>query len=117
VWALPGRVDHPLSRGAHKLLREGAALIESPEEIAREVLEECTDARVANAQATLRAGAELLTESARSMLRTLEGETCDASEIAARVGGTAPEVLTTLVELELGGWIARGPGGLYRRLV
>jgi DNA processing protein len=117
VWALPGRVDHPLSRGAHKLLREGAALIESPEEIAREVLEELSDARGAIAAATLRAGAELLTESARSVLRTLEGETCDASEVAARVGGAVEEVLTTLVELELSGWIARGPGGLYRRLV
>lgn len=37
VWALPGRVDHPLARGCHKLLRDGATLVESPEEILYEV--------------------------------------------------------------------------------
>ncbi|HUR29154.1 MAG TPA: DNA-processing protein DprA, partial [Planctomycetota bacterium] len=36
VYALPGRVDHPMSRGCHRLLREGATLIESPEELLAE---------------------------------------------------------------------------------
>src|SRR6185369_12365939 len=38
VWALPGRVDHPMSRGTHRLIREGAALIEDPDEIVSELL-------------------------------------------------------------------------------
>jgi DNA processing protein len=33
VYALPGRVDHPMARGCHRLLREGAALVETPEEL------------------------------------------------------------------------------------
>lgn len=37
VWALPGRVDHPMSRGSHRLLREGACLVESPDEILQEL--------------------------------------------------------------------------------
>lgn len=34
VFALPGSIHHPLARGCHALLREGAALVESPEEVA-----------------------------------------------------------------------------------
>lgn len=33
VFALPGKVDHELSRGAHKLIKEGAALVEGPEDV------------------------------------------------------------------------------------
>jgi len=121
VWALPGRVDHPLSRGAHKLLREGAALVESPEEIVREVLElagrsEGGARPVPGATEGLEDGPGALAEPARSVLAALEGETHDASEIAARLGLGATDVLATLVELEIAGRIVRGPGGLYRRL-
>ena len=62
------------------------------------------------------AAGEALPEPARSVLAALEGETHDASEIAARLGLGATDVLATLVELELAGRIVRGPGGLYRRL-
>lgn len=111
VWALPGRVDHPLARGTHKLLREGASLVESPEEIVDEVL---GSRAAANHQAE--SEAPDLPEPARSVLAALEGETLDASDLAARLGIGATEVLTALVELELHGRIARAPGGLYRRL-
>jgi len=33
VFALPGSIHHPLARGCHQLIREGAALVESPEEV------------------------------------------------------------------------------------
>lgn len=115
VWALPGRVDHPLSRGAHKLLREGAALVESPEEIMAEVLGPASVGPVPDARPGARPASDLA-EPARSILAALEGETRDASEIAERVGLEATAVLAALVELELAGRAARGPGGLYRRL-
>ncbi len=37
VYALPGRVDHPMARGCHRLIREGAELVESPAEVLREL--------------------------------------------------------------------------------
>ena len=37
VFAVPGRVDHPMARGCHRLLREGALLAESPEDVLREL--------------------------------------------------------------------------------
>lgn len=33
VFALPGSVDNPMARGCHRLIREGAALVESPQEV------------------------------------------------------------------------------------
>jgi len=33
VFALPGKVDHELSAGAHRLIKEGAALVEGPEDV------------------------------------------------------------------------------------
>jgi len=33
VFALPGSLDNPLARGCHRLIRDGAALVESPEEV------------------------------------------------------------------------------------
>jgi len=113
VWALPGRVDHPLSRGTHKLLREGAALVESPEEIVREILG-CT--AIPESDRPTESGADADGEPARSILVALQGETLDASEIAERIGLGGLEVLAALVELELADRVARAPGGLYRRL-
>lgn len=115
AWAIPGRVDHPLSRGTHKLIREGGVLVESPDEIVREVLE---GVRGASASIDEAAGVEIAAPSgtAGQILSALAGETLDASEIAERVGGSVPDVLVALVEMEMTGRIARGPGGLYRRL-
>ncbi|MCY2960400.1 MAG: DNA-processing protein DprA [Planctomycetota bacterium] len=111
VWALPGRVDHPLSRGTHKLLREGAALVESPDEIVSEVL-----GAVAAGPGPAADEGSSLSEAARTILAALEGETQDVSDLAARLGLEGTQVLMALVELELAGRVARGPGGLYRRL-
>jgi DNA processing protein len=108
VYALPGRVDHPMSRGAHRLLREGAQLVEDPEEIVRELGEPGQlalpreERRFAGLQARL--------------FDLLAGETLSVDEIARRGSATLAETLVALVELEMAEAIARGPGGLYRRL-
>lgn len=112
VWALPGRVDHPLSRGTHRLLREGAALVEAPDEIVREVL----GTQPAPAPRPEVVATTEMPAIATAILLALEGETRDASELAERVQRPALEVLTAIVELEMQGRIARGPGGLYRLL-
>jgi DNA processing protein len=110
VWALPGRVDHPLARGTHKLLREGATLVESPEEIVQEL-------RTGLPPGPIAAGAapEALPTAQAAVLAVLVGETLDASEVAARARLSGPDALATLVELELAGRVVRAPGALYRR--
>jgi len=102
VYALPGRVDHPMSRGTHRLLREGAGLLESPDELIAELL-----------------GVEPLapqrtSEPDRPLLRALVGETLSVDELSGRLDRGVSDLLVELVALELDGRVVRGPGGLYR---
>ncbi|MFT5290346.1 MAG: DNA processing protein, partial [Planctomycetota bacterium] len=102
VLAVPGRVDHPMARGAHRLLREGATLVESPADIL-EALE-------------LKLGAteEESTLPEEPLLRALVGETLSPEELAQQLNNPLPQVLADLALLDLDGRVARVPGGLYR---
>jgi len=112
VYAVPGRVDHPMSRGAHRLLREGATLVEAPEELLAELfgLEPAAEPGGAWRPAPS-------SPLAARILTGLQGETLTADELAELVGSRVDGVLAALVDLELDGWIVRTPGGLYRLAV
>lgn len=104
VFALPGRVDHPMARGCHRLLREGATLVEEPEEVLAELGLATRVTQRAKAQEEF------------GLLTALRGETLCADDLAARTGRELGELLTELVGLELDGLVRRGPGGLWRRM-
>ncbi len=107
VFALPGRVDHPMARGCHRLLREGARLVEDPEEILAE-LGLPGGAAVAVTRAEREPDTPLLLE--------LRGETLTADELARRMRKPLTAVIVELVEAEMAGRVARTPGGLFRLL-
>lgn len=109
VWALPGRVDHPMARGCHRLIREGAELIESPDEIVRALFGD--DAR---APVPAPAPAREVSNAGRRVLEVLAGETLATDDIAERARLAPEEVLAALVELEVADLVVRGPGALYR---
>ncbi len=103
VFALPGRVDHPMSRGSHRLIREGATLIESPAELLIDL-----------------GWAEPKSEPSKRIqyspiLDALTGETLNANDLARRAELEIGQVLVELARLELSGSVVRAPGGLYRR--
>lgn len=112
VFALPGRVDHPMAAGCHRLIREGAELVERP----GDVLASLGHAPASGAGRTASAGTELRDPLQRELFEALLGETLDVEELASRTRRVVHELLPALVELELSGRIARGPGGLYRRV-
>ena len=102
VFALPGRVDHPMSRGTHRLLREGAALVEDPGEVLTELFSSTqTHEDVAPIE-----GDVVLEELARGD-RTVD-------ELSAATGIEVRALLARLVEEELSGLVTRAPGGIYR---
>ena len=107
VFALPGRVDHPMARGCHRLLREGARLVEDPDEILAEL-----GLRGKDAASPSQAGREPDTP----LLAELRGETLTADELARRTHQPLTAVIVELVEAEMAGRVARTPGGLFRRL-
>jgi DNA processing protein len=108
VGALPGRVDHPMARGCHRLIREGAMLVEDPEELLAEL--SLGYSRGMNAAAPEKE----LDGTASALLEILRGETLTPDELVERARRPLAEVLATLVELELAGRVSRGPGALYR---
>ncbi len=115
VFVVPGRVDHPMARGCHRLIREGATLVESPEEILVELGCAPGEAPGACSVSAGRGGRKGSAPGATGpLVEALLGETLTADELATRLARTASDVLCELVQLELAGIIARSPGGLFR---
>jgi DNA processing protein len=97
-----------MSRGVHRLLREGAELVEDPDEVLASLGLETPESECG-------AGPEA-SDLGRRILATLHGETLSVEQIAAKVGRSLAAVLVEIVTLEMAGRLDRTPGGLYRRL-
>ena len=108
VMAIPGSIHSPQSRGCHALIRQGAKLVES----AQDVLEEM---RLPLPRA---APPEPLDRGpAHPLLAHLGHEPMDLDQLQRHSGQGAGELLPQLMDLELAGQIERLPGGRYQRLV
>ncbi|MDG1499405.1 MAG: DNA-processing protein DprA [Planctomycetota bacterium] len=110
VFALPGRVDNPMSRGCHRLIREGAELVESPAAI----IESLGNPRLAFGTAGSRPLQREDSPSRDPLLDALEGETLSTDELVTKLGVPTCDLLPKLAELELAGSIIRSPGNLWR---
>jgi DNA processing protein len=109
VFAIPGSIHSPLARGCHALIRQGAKLVES----ANDVLEEL---RLPAAPAAA-AMAAIADPAARRLIDALGHDTCDLDTLAARCGFSAADTAALLTQLELDGRVAALDGGLYQRLL
>jgi DNA processing protein len=107
VFAVPGRVDSPLSFGAHLLIREGATLVRDVEDI----LEQITPAlreRAAGTGATvpLPVAGEVDSAAGR-ILALLAGGNASVDELIRNSGLPASEILASVLDLELRGVIRK----------
>lgn len=110
VFALPGPIGSPLSKGCHCLIRQGAKLTENVEDI----LEELNISRPQTRQQSEDRGNK---ESIRETgLLKYFGHTAVAMDTLVNRSGLTPDRISSmLLQLELSGEIAFGPDGLYRR--
>jgi len=106
VFAVPGSIHSPLSRGCHALIRQGAKLVESADDI----LEELQGSAVASA-----APAPSAARRRDPVLDALGHDPATLDALCARTGWSAQELSARLLELELEDRVARLPGGLYQR--
>jgi len=120
VFAIPGSIHSPQSRGCHALLRQGAKLVET----AADVLDELPSfAALASADSTdSSAEAPWLTtqtdgiSAAQAQVLALMGyEPVSLDQLMARGGWQAAELSAQLLELELLGRVARLAGQLFQR--
>ncbi|MFC5496741.1 DNA-processing protein DprA [Caenimonas terrae] len=110
VFAIPGSIHSPQSRGCHELLRQGAKLVES----AQDVLEELHPGVAARAETAGTAPAPATGAPAR-LLQALGFDPVSLDALVARTGTSAAELQALLLELELSGHVSRLPGGLFQR--
>ena len=108
VLAVPGNVLSGRNRGAHALLRDGAKIVESADDI----LEELGMCRAH--QATAGSGAAVLNDPVLACFTP--GEPVDLDSIAERSGLSTSRLLPRLFELELHGVVARVGGGRFVRV-
>jgi DNA processing protein len=108
VFAIPGSIHSPFAKGCHKLIREGAKLVET----AQDVLAELHLPTVA-AAATQAAAREATTTT--PVLTAMGYDPVGVDVLVARTGIAPESIVRDLVTLELAGDIAALPGGMWQR--
>lgn len=111
VFAIPGSIHAPQSKGCHALLKQGAKLVETAQDIVEE-LRGLQGARPVQAALPL---AEPESAPADALLQALGHDPVTLDALMARTGASAAELTVRLLELELAGSVSRLPGGLYQR--
>lgn len=114
VFAIPGSIHSIQSRGCHALLRQGAKLVES----AQDILEELVHAPQNPVAAGESPHPAANTDSGHSsLLDTMGYDPVGLDAIQARTGLATASLQVMLLELELEGSVVRLPGGLFQRMV
>ncbi|HMM56018.1 MAG: DNA-protecting protein DprA [Xanthomonadales bacterium PRO7] len=123
VFALPGSIHSPLARGCHKLIRDGAKLVETAEEVIAELrgvggllaegLRRRLDSSVAPAPPM--SGAAQRDPEYRRLLEALDAEPAALDELVERTGLPAAALSSMLLVLELDGAVAAENGRYARR--
>ena len=106
VFAIPGSIHSPQARGCHALIKQGAKLVET----AQDILEEL---RGCAAPAPMQPGGDA---HATPLLDALGFDPVTLDALVARTGASAAELSVQLLDLELGGQVARLPGQLFQRV-
>lgn len=109
VFAIPGSIHSPQARGCHALLKQGAKLVET----AQDVLEELSGAPASAAMPDEPAGAS---EREDEVLAALGFDPVSLDALVARTGIAPSTLQARLLEHELAGLVARLPGGLFQRV-
>lgn len=117
VFAIPGSIHSAQSRGCHQLIRQGAKLVETAQDILDELGGEIlTRPAKVGVGTTAVNGEQTVNATEEQVLTALGNSPCDLDTLSARSGLTAGNLLAILLPMELGGRVAQLPGGLYQRL-
>ena len=107
VFAIPGSIHSPVARGCHKLIKQGAKLVET----ANDVLEELGNFTSPEEQLET-----TQTDDEHPVLAAIGHDPCSLDDLIDYTGQSAEQLLPELLILELSGKIAPLPGNRYQRL-
>jgi len=121
VFAVPGSIHNPLARGCHRLIRQGAKLVETVDDVLVELAPRLRAAlAAAPADGRLASGARdpapSLDAEYRAFLESIGYDPTPIDVLIERTGLTAEVVSSMLLSLELQGCVGAFPGGRYARI-
>lgn len=113
VFAIPGSIDNPLSKGCHALIKQGAFLVETVNELLENlgVDSVITQGDIQNEPAE--PGAELGADETR-LMALMEGDVRSFDQLLSDTGYATAELLQLLMQLEVKGFVLSTPGGYQR---
>lgn len=126
VFAIPGSIHSPLARGCHRLIRDGAKLVETAEDVLEELRgrmggaapeRACKRSSAPDEEPLPALQSELSFDpETTQMLRALGDEAIDVDTLALRCGLTVDALYAILLPMELASLVTRLPGGRFQRL-
>ena len=118
VFAIPGSIHSTQARGCHALIRQGAKLVESAQDVLEELKLDSVALKAGDACApdSQKAASPDLFEAETELLAALGFDPVGLDALQARCGLDTASLQAQLMTLELDGLLARLPGGLFQRL-
>ena len=111
VFAVPGSIHSPLSKGCHRLIKQGAKLVETAQDVLEELGLPARNSHHAPAPTTATTDPR-----AQLLLDQLGFDPCDIDSLSARCGLQNHVVAALLTRLEIDGRVAALPGGRFQRI-
>jgi DNA processing protein len=118
VFAIPGSIHNPLARGCHRLLRQGATLVEEVADIFSEIepiVVQMAGNTIESAANMPASSGPALDKEYEILLDALGFEPAGLDVLVVRTGLAAGAVASMLLILELDGRVQQQPGGRYSR--
>jgi len=115
VFAVPGRIDSRGSRGCHRLIRDGAKLVETVDDVLDELGPLVERTSTADGEKIQHPAELQLNELERQVLNAISSETMAIDTVIATSGLPAPQVLATISVLEMRRLIRRSSGQMVQR--
>jgi DNA processing protein len=108
VFAIPGSIHSPLAKGCHRLIKQGAKLVDDVQDVLDEL-------GLDGAAAQRRSPAASCDDATRRVLEALGYDPCTVDQLSERSGLTPDRLYAMLLQLELEGMVTPVPGGRFQR--